>query len=40
VSLAIFTNHLENLERDEESNLATRATNATQITLSQVTKHF
>jgi hypothetical protein len=37
VSLASFTNHLERLERDEESNQATKET---QITLSQVTKHF
>jgi hypothetical protein len=40
VSLASFTNHLESLERDEESNQATRATNETQITLSQVTNLF
>jgi hypothetical protein len=40
VSLAYFTKHLESLERDEESNQATGATNGTQITLSQVTKHF
>jgi hypothetical protein len=40
VSLACFTKHLENLEGEEESNQATRATNETQITLSQVTKHF
>jgi hypothetical protein len=37
VSLARFTNHLERLEGEEESN---QATNETQITLSQVTKHF
>jgi hypothetical protein len=40
VSPASFINHLEILERDEESNQATRATKETQITLSQVTKHF
>jgi hypothetical protein len=40
VSLASFTNHSEGLERDEESNQATRATKKTQITLSQVIKHF
>jgi hypothetical protein len=40
VSLASFTNHLESVERDEESNKATRATNETQITLSQVTNLF
>jgi hypothetical protein len=37
VSLAKFTKHLESLERDEESN---QTTIETQITLSQVTKHF
>jgi hypothetical protein len=37
VYLASFTNHLERLERNEESNQATKET---QITLSQVTKHF
>jgi hypothetical protein len=31
---------MEILEGEEESNQATRATNETQITLSQVTKHF
>jgi hypothetical protein len=31
---------LESFKRDEENNQATRATNETQITLSQVTKHF
>jgi hypothetical protein len=31
---------LERLKWDEESNQATRATKETQITLSQVTKHF
>jgi hypothetical protein len=31
---------LEILKRNEESNQATRATKETQITLSQVTKHF
>jgi hypothetical protein len=31
---------LERLEGDEESNQATKATIETQITLSQVTKHF
>jgi hypothetical protein len=31
---------LERLEGEEESNQATRATIETQITLSQVTKHF
>jgi hypothetical protein len=40
VSLANFTKHLKSLEIDEESNQATRATKETQITLSQVTKHF
>jgi hypothetical protein len=40
VSLASFTNHLESLERDEESNQATRETIETQTTISQVTKHF
>jgi phage anti-repressor protein len=40
VSLENFTKHLESLERDEESNQAARATIETQITLSQVTKHF
>jgi hypothetical protein len=40
VSLASFTNNLEILERDEESNQATRATKETQITLSQFIKHF
>jgi hypothetical protein len=40
VSLACFTKHLESLEGEEESNQAIRATNETQITLSQVTKHF
>jgi hypothetical protein len=40
VSLACFTKHLESLERDEENNQAIIATNETQITLSQVTKHF
>jgi hypothetical protein len=40
VSLACFTKHLERLDGEEESNQATRATNETQITLSQVTKHF
>jgi hypothetical protein len=40
VSLACFTNYLKSLERKEESNQATRATIGTQITLSQVTKHF
>jgi hypothetical protein len=40
VSLANFTKHLESLERDEESNQARRATKETQVTLSQVTKHF
>jgi prolyl-tRNA editing enzyme YbaK/EbsC (Cys-tRNA(Pro) deacylase) len=38
VSLANSTKHLESLERDEESNQATRATKETQVTLSQVTK--
>jgi hypothetical protein len=38
LALACFTNHLESLEGKEESNQATRATNGTQITLSQVTK--
>jgi hypothetical protein len=38
VSLACFTKHLESLEGEEESKQATRATNETQITLSQVTK--
>jgi hypothetical protein len=37
MSHASFTNYLEGLERDEESNQTTRATNETQITLSQVT---
>jgi hypothetical protein len=37
VSLACFKKHLESLEGEEESN---QATNETQITLSQVTKHF
>jgi hypothetical protein len=40
VSLACFTKHLESLEGKEESNQATRAIIETQITLSQVTKHF
>jgi hypothetical protein len=40
VPLASFTNHLEGLERDEESNQATRAKKETQITLSQVTENF
>jgi hypothetical protein len=40
VSLACFTKHFESLKRDEEGNQATRATIETQITLSQVTKHF
>jgi hypothetical protein len=40
VSLASFTTHLEGLDRDEESNQATRATIETQIILSQVTKYF
>jgi hypothetical protein len=40
VFLACFTKHLESLEWEEESNQATRATKETQITLSQVTKHF
>jgi hypothetical protein len=40
VSLSCFTKHLESLEGQEESNQATRATNETQITLSQVTNHF
>jgi hypothetical protein len=40
MSVACFTKHLERLERDEESNQATRAAKETQITLSQVTKHF
>jgi hypothetical protein len=40
VSLACFTKHLRSLEREEESNQATRATKETQITLSQVTKYF
>jgi hypothetical protein len=39
VPLASFTNHLEGLERDEESNQGTRATNETQITLKSL-KHF
>jgi hypothetical protein len=37
VSLASFTNHLERLEGEEESNQATKET---QIAISQVTKHF
>jgi hypothetical protein len=40
VSFACFTKHLERLEGEEEINQATRATKETQITLSQVTKHF
>jgi hypothetical protein len=40
VSLACLTKHLESLEREEESHQATRATKETQITLSQVNKHF
>jgi hypothetical protein len=40
VSLACFTKHLESLEGEEESSQTTRATIGTQITLSQVTKHF
>jgi hypothetical protein len=40
VSLACFTKHLRSLEWEEESNQATRATKQTQITLSQVNKHF
>jgi hypothetical protein len=40
VSLASITKHFESLEGEEESNQATRATIKTQITLSQVTKHF
>jgi hypothetical protein len=40
MSLASFTNHLESLERDEESNQTTRATNETQISLSQATNHY
>jgi hypothetical protein len=39
VYLACFTKHLESLG-EEESNQETRATNETQITLSQVTKDF
>jgi hypothetical protein len=37
VSLACFTKYLEILEGEEESN---QTTIGTQITLSQVTKHF
>jgi hypothetical protein len=41
VSLACFTKHLERFEEEEEeSNRATKPTIRTQITLSQVTKHF
>jgi hypothetical protein len=40
VSLAYFTKHLESLEGEEKTNQATRAIKETQITLSQVTKHF
>jgi hypothetical protein len=40
MSLASFTKHLERLEWEEESNQETIATKETQITLSQVTKHF
>jgi hypothetical protein len=40
VSLANFTRHLESLEREKESNQATTTTKETQLTLSQVTKHF
>jgi hypothetical protein len=40
MSLACFTKCLESLERKQEGNQATRATIETQITLSQVTKHF
>jgi hypothetical protein len=42
VSLDCFTKHLECLEGEgeEESNQATRSTIETQITLSQVIKHF
>jgi phage anti-repressor protein len=38
--LLALQKHLESLERDEESNQATRARIETQITLSQVTKLF
>jgi hypothetical protein len=40
VSLAGFTKHLESSEGEEEINQAKRVTIETQITLSQVTKHF
>jgi hypothetical protein len=38
--LLALQKHLESLEGEEESNQETRATIETQITLSQVTKHF
>jgi hypothetical protein len=40
MSLACFAKHLLSLEGEEGRNQAKRATIETQITLSQVTKHF